>query len=150
MRWRLLGGGRHYGSLSVPLRQNFFCWFLLSDKALTWDVLCRKGREGPGRCYLCKMDAESNFHLGVECSVTRSVWFELETKLQIKNLWIGDSVISCLKTWCLTEDLKHIIPLPVIVLWYIWKAGNHSCFEDFLPLPFQNSSLCLGMLTSYP
>ena len=48
------------------LKTKIFCWLLLSDKALTLDVLCRKGRE-PGRCYLCKMDAQSNFHLDVGC-----------------------------------------------------------------------------------
>ena len=40
-----------------PLKEKIFSWFLLSDKALTWDVLCRKGREGPGRCFLCKLDS---------------------------------------------------------------------------------------------
>ena len=32
-----------------PLKEKKFSWFLLSEKALTWDVICRKGREGPGR-----------------------------------------------------------------------------------------------------
>ena len=54
-----------------PLMSKIFCWFLFSDKALTWDVIVRKGKEGPGRCYLCKMDAESNFHLGVGCPLLR-------------------------------------------------------------------------------
>ena len=34
-----------------PLKAKIYCWFLLKDKALTWDVLCCKGYEGPGRCY---------------------------------------------------------------------------------------------------
>ena len=48
-----------------PLKAKIFCWFLLSDKDFTWDVIVRKGREGPGRCYLCKLDAEYNHHIGV-------------------------------------------------------------------------------------
>ena len=35
--------------LKCPLKENKFSWFLLSDKALTWDIICRKGREGLGR-----------------------------------------------------------------------------------------------------
>ena len=101
-----------------PLKTKLFCLFLLSNKALTWDVLCRKGREGPGRCSLCKKRAESNLHLGVECSFVKSVWFELESKLKIKNFWVGDSVISCLKTWCLNKYLKHIRSLPILVIWF--------------------------------
>ena len=57
---------------------------------------------------------------------------------------------ACLQTWCLNKDLNIIRSLPIIVLWFIWKARNQSCFEDFLSLPFQVSSLCLGLLRSIP
>ena len=70
------------------------------------------------------MDAEPNFHLGVDCPFTKSVWLELEDKLKIRNLWSGDSVIACMKTWCLNLKVKHIRSLPIIVLWFIWKARH--------------------------
>ena len=101
-RWKVLW------KFKFPLKEKLFCWFLLSDKELTWDVICRKGKERPRRCYLCKMDSKLNFHLGVECSFSRSVWLELEFKLNIKNLWSGNSVNSCLKNWCLNVEVKHI------------------------------------------
>ena len=72
--------------LKCPLKSKIFCWFLFSDKALTWDVMVRKGKEGPGRCYLCKLDAESNFHLGVDCPFTKSVWLDIEDKLNFRKL----------------------------------------------------------------
>ena len=105
-----------------PLKAKIFCWFLLSDKALTWDVIYKKGKEGPGRCYLCKLDSDSNVHLGVECSFTRKVWNELEAKLRLNNLWNGTSVSLCLKNWCMKGEVKHIRSLPIIVLWFVWKA----------------------------
>ena len=77
--------------LKCPLKSKIFCWFLFSSKALTWDVLCRKGWEGPGRCYLCKLVVESNYHLVMECSFTKVVWEEIESKVNFKNLWIGDN-----------------------------------------------------------
>ena len=107
--------------LKCPLKSKIFMWFLLSNKALTWDILCRKGREGLGRCYLCKVAEESNFRLGVDCIYTKSIWYEIECKLKLKNLWVGDYVKMCLKSWCSNVDLKDIISLPLIVLWYIWK-----------------------------
>ena len=96
------------------------------------------------------MASESNFHLGVDCSFSRSFWFELESKLKIKNLWSGNSAISFLKTWCLNAEVKHIRSLPVIVLWFLWKARNKSFFEDYILSPFQVSSLSLGLLSNFP
>ena len=72
--------------LKCPLKTKIYSWFILSDKALTWDIICRKGREGPGRSYLCKLELETNLHLGVECNFTQSVWYELEVKLNKSNL----------------------------------------------------------------
>ena len=53
------------GSLEVqfPNEVKDFVWLLLIKKSLTWDVSRVKGRDGPGRCYLCKNAKESNFHL---------------------------------------------------------------------------------------
>ena len=94
-------------------------WFLLSNKALTSDILCRKGREGHSRCYLCKKVGELNAHLVVDCTYTKVVWYEIESKLHLKNLWVGDSVEQFLKDWCSNEDLKDIRYLPIIVFWFI-------------------------------
>ena len=47
-------------------------------------------------------------------------------------------------------ELKHIRSLPIIVLWYIWKARNLCCFDDKVLSPYQVSSLCLGCLNSFP
>ena len=35
--------------MKCPLKTKILSWFLLSGKALTWDVLCSRGREGLGR-----------------------------------------------------------------------------------------------------
>ena len=92
--------------------------------------MVRKGKERPGRCYLCKLDAESNFHLGVDCPFTKSVWLDIEDKLNFRNLWYGESVTDCLKNRCLNMQGKHIRSLPIMVLWFLWKARYQSCFED--------------------
>ena len=40
--------------------------------------------------------------------------------------------------------------LPIIVLWFIWKARNRSCFEDLVITPAQVSSYSLGMMKNLP
>ena len=41
-------------------------------------------------------------------------------------------------------------PLAIIVLWFIWKAKNLSCFEDLSLSPAQVSSFSLGMMRNIP
>ena len=136
--------------MKCPLKSKIFSWFLLSGKALTWDVLCLRGREGPGRCYLCKQSCESNLHIAVECPFTQSVWSIIEEHLSIINLWNGDSLSECFKNWCLLSAVNSIKTLPIIVLWFIWKARNRSCFEDCDSSPALVSSYSLGMLKNIP
>ena len=73
--------------------------------------------------------------MGIECVFTQSVWLDIEIKLNLMHLWTEDSVISCMKSWCLNEEVKLIRSLPVIVLWFIWKARNQNCFEDINLVP---------------
>ena len=93
---------------------------------------------------------ETNFHLGVDCSLTQSVWLISEEKFKFKNLWSGESVSECLKSWCLISEVGHIKSLPDIVIWFIWKAMNLCCFEDLSLTPVHVSSFILGMMRSLP
>ena len=111
--------------------------------------MLRKGREGLGRCYLCKLETKTNLHIGVECSFTRRVWLEIESKLRLVNFWHGNSVLDCVKNWFLHAGVRYR-SLPIIVSWFVWKARNECCFEDIHPKSFVVSSLCLGLMNSYP
>ena len=108
--------------MKCPLKTKIFSWFLLSSKALTWDVLVSRGREGPGRCSLCKQSCESNFHIAVVCPFTQAVWSIIEDHLKLNNLWYGDSLSACFKNWCFISDVVLIKSLPIIVLWFTWRA----------------------------
>ena len=81
---------------------------------------------------------------------TKSVWLDIEDKLNFRNLWYGESVIACMKSWCLNMEVKHIRSLPIIVLWFLCKARNQICFEDQSMIPSQVCSFSLGMLRSFP
>ena len=84
----------------------------------------------------------------MECTFSRCVWSEFEANL-IHNLWTGNSVSSCLKNWCLKGEVKHTRSLPIMVLWFIWKAINKSYFDDLVLTPFHVASLSLGLLSSF-
>ena len=83
------------------------------------DVLIMKGREGLGRCFLCKMECESNFHIGMDCPFTQTVWLIIEDNLKLNNIWNGETGTACFKNLCLNLEVTNIKPLPIIVLWFI-------------------------------
>ena len=95
------------------------------------------------------MKSETNSHIGFECSFTRRVWLEIEYKLRCNNFWHGISVLDYVKNWVLHVEVRYR-SLPVIVSWFIWKARNQCRFEDIQPKSYVVSSLCLGLLNSYP
>ena len=136
--------------MKCPLKSNLFCWSLFSGKALTWDILISRGLEGPRHCHLCKCDVETNLHLGVECPYTKSVWKEIEAKVNIQNLWVGDTVLNCLKNWVFNSKVQPIRSLPILVFWFIWKSRNRNCFDNLDTSPVQVSAYSLGLLLSYP
>ena len=85
-----------------------------------------------------------------KCPFTKSVWLDIEDKLNFSNLWYGESVTACMKNWCLNMEVKHIRSLSIIVLWFLWKARNQSCFEEHSLMPSQVCSFSMGLLRSFP
>ena len=78
------------------------------------------------------------------------VWSEIENKLNLQNIWIGDYVEACLKLWNTNEILKEYQSLHLIVSWGIWLAWNVNCFDDKYILPIQVAYQSLGILKYFP
>ena len=57
---------------------------------------------------------------------------------------------ACFKKWCLNSEVATFKPLAIIVLWFIWKARNLSCFEDLSLSLGHVSSFSLGMMKNIP
>jgi hypothetical protein len=74
--WHHTIGGwrRHLWSWNIAQKIRLFTWLAIENKILTWDILQRKGWEGPSICQLCSSDSETVLHLFVKCSFTRQVW----------------------------------------------------------------------------
>ena len=47
-------------------------------------------------------------------------------------------------------EVANFKPLAIIVLWFIWKARNLSCFEDLSLSPAHVYSFSLGMMKNIP
>ena len=71
------------------LKEEIFMWFLLWNKALTWNILQKMNKSEPGRCNLCKCEEESNFHLEMDCSYTKQVYNEIMGLIGLQNAWLG-------------------------------------------------------------
>lgn len=71
-------------SVTAPLQQIwkskalprivFFAWEAAKEHILTIDKLRRKGNVLINRCYFCKSDEETCFHLLLGCPVTYGIW----------------------------------------------------------------------------
>jgi hypothetical protein len=67
----------------------FFMWFILNNKAPTWEVLQKNNFHGQGWCNLCKQADETIQHLIMLCYFTKEVWKEAEGMIGLKNAWEG-------------------------------------------------------------
>ena len=72
------------------------------NRILSWDVLQKKGWQGPDFCPLCKNDVEDIDHLFVQCSFTQTVWDRLSIMLKLNFRWTVTSFNDCFDSW--TKD----------------------------------------------
>jgi hypothetical protein len=105
------------------------------NKILTWEVLNRKGWEGPGICLLCKHFGEDLNHLFIHCSFLNQYGTRILHKLHINFAWAGNTFIDCWDSWTSNPAVSN--RLAAILCWNIWLARNKAIFEDKIPL-------CLG------
>jgi hypothetical protein len=77
---------KHIWKLKCSLKARIFMWLALKNKALAWDVLQKKGKQGHGWCSLYKTSPESIVHLLMFCPFTGQVWKELEA-CRLRDIW---------------------------------------------------------------
>lgn len=85
-----------------PLKFHLFLWLLLERKILTWDVLVKKGWEGPGFCVLHRQNNESIEKLFVFFPFMKTVWKDfVSPKIKVlENCWcFGNSLEEILWLW---------------------------------------------------
>jgi hypothetical protein len=73
----------------LQLKIKIFLWLAADNRILTWEVLNKKGWEGPGICILCKHNTEDINHLFVHCSFSKTVWSRIPIGYILKILGLG-------------------------------------------------------------
>jgi ribonuclease HI len=116
---------------AVPLKLKLFIWLAGKEKILSWDVLQRRGWEGPGICLLCSQASEDIHHLLVHCFFTKEVWKRLLKHFSLSVSWSGTSLSDCFSLW--SSQKSAPLCLAVHVCWQIWIERNKAIFEDRPP-----------------
>jgi hypothetical protein len=116
---------------SIPLKCKFFIWLSAKEKVLTWEMLRKKGWEGPGICYFCNRSSEDIHHILIHCDFTKVVWQRLLMHFSLNLLWNGSTVSDCFNVW--STEKSAPVCLAVHACWQIWIERNKVLFDDRPP-----------------
>ncbi|KAF7835378.1 reverse transcriptase [Senna tora] len=117
-------------------RLKFFLWTCANNGLPTKDRLSKRKVNINPYCSFCGASVESDCHLFLECSLTKSIWHLTKCKIILDNrdnfgMWIRDN--------CTNLDLDSLgIPhssLFIYSLWQIWVARNNCIFNNKPPSP---------------
>jgi ribonuclease HI len=114
-----------------PLKHKLFIWLCANGKALTWEVLRKKGWQGPGICSLCCRASEDIHHLLIHCNFTKEVWNRLLQHFSLSFSWTGATISDCFSSWYFEKAAP--LSLAAYVCWQIWTERNKVIFEDASP-----------------
>ena len=59
------------GKVKAPTKSQLFLWLVLKDKVLTWEMMRKRHKKGPGICILGQCSDESTTHLLLFCSYSQ-------------------------------------------------------------------------------
>ena len=111
----------------IPLKTVIFSWLLLAGRILTWNMLQRKGFEGPGICSLCFGAEECITHVMIECPFTVQVWKLIGNFFNTDLIWQGRSIAEAFGAWIMGDRMLRSIPFHVCRL--LWLARNNYIFR---------------------
>jgi len=113
-----------------PLKCTLFTWLVYFNRNLSWEVLQRRGWNGPGRCALCLSDLESNSHMFFQCQQARNIWYELSLSFSFPY-HVFSSVQEGFTWW--SAQCTSLRSIFVSVLWGIWRWRNNCIFNNHRP-----------------
>ena len=124
--WVLFGDlGLHEGKL--------FAWEASWNRILTIDQLKRRGWNMPNRCYLCKVDEETNDHLILFCKKAILLWsllFSLFDVQWVLHSSIKRNLIGWHSAFVNKRKEKAWRVAPFCLMWTLWKERNERVFND--------------------
>ncbi|XP_027102972.1 uncharacterized protein [Coffea arabica] len=116
----------------VPLKLSFFAWKVLRSLVPLETVLKRRGVPLASCCLCCQLEEELVVHLFVTSPVAREVWSSFCQRFGIIDPR-STSVSAMVLTWLSSTSVisrDHIMTVvPLVILWFLWKARNKALFE---------------------
>ncbi|RVW89825.1 hypothetical protein CK203_034486 [Vitis vinifera] len=116
----------------VQPKISFFAWEAAWGKALTLDLVQRRGWSLANRCYMCMEKEETIDHLLLHCSKTRVLWELLFSLFGVS--WVMPcSVRETLLSWQTSSVGKNTGKCgggALHIFWTVWKARNRLAFKD--------------------
>ena len=117
----------------VQPKISFFAWEATWGKALTLDMVQKRGQALANRYFMCLEKEETINHLLLHCSRTRVLWDLLFTLFGVS--WVlPSSVRETLLSWngffLGKKHKKAWRAAPLHIFWTVWKARNRLAFKD--------------------
>jgi len=128
----------------LQLKIKLLVWLAKDQIFLTWDILQKKGWEGPSMCVLCKRSTEDINHLFIDCLFTKKVWNRIKTIQNHKRMREGKTLSECFYFWI--KDKSVSPTLATIICLCIWTKRNMEIFESTVP---SNQSVFIKVLALY-
>ncbi|RVW44335.1 hypothetical protein CK203_071086 [Vitis vinifera] len=117
----------------VQPKISFFAWEATWGKALTLDLIQKRGWVLANRCFMCLEKEETIDHLPLHCIKTRVLW-DLLFNLFGLSWVLPSSVRETLLGWYgsfVGEKRKKVWrTAPLYIFWTVWKARNRLAFKD--------------------
>ena len=133
----------------VQHKISFFAWEATWGKALTLDLIQKRGWALANKCFMCLEKEETIDHLLLHCTKTRVLW-DLLFNLFGLSWMLPSSVRETLLSWhgsFVGKKRKKVWrAAPLYIFWMVWKARNRLAFkDDVLSIPRLKYSFVLSL-----
>ncbi|KAJ9675675.1 hypothetical protein PVL29_024544 [Vitis rotundifolia] len=117
----------------VQPKISFFAWEAAWGKALTLDLVQKRGWSLANRYFMCLENEETIDHLLLHCSKTRTLWelfFTLVGVSWVMPSSVRETLLSWHGSFVGKKRRKVWKAAPLRIFWTVWKARNKLAFKD--------------------
>ncbi|RVW12828.1 hypothetical protein CK203_113437 [Vitis vinifera] len=117
----------------VQPKISFFAWEATWGKALTPDLIQKRGWALANRCFMCLEKEETIDRLLLHCTKTRVLWdllFNLFGVSWAPPSSVRETLLSWHGSFVGKKHKKVWRATPLYIFWTVWKARNRLTFKD--------------------
>ena len=117
----------------VQPKINFFAWEATWGKALTLDLIKKRGQALANRCFFGHEKEETIDYLLLHCTKTRVLWelvFSLVGVSWVFPSLVRETLLSCHGLFVGKKHKKVWRVALLHIFWTVWKVRNQMAFDD--------------------